>query len=113
MTRHQVQDIRNVAFCGHGGAGKTSLVDALLLKTGAVSGNHNVADGTSVCDFDAEEKAHKRTIEAKLTHFTHAGKRFNVIDTPGYADFIGQTIGSLRAVDTRRSSCAPHRRPPA
>ena len=47
-----------------------------------------------------KKKAHKRTIEASITHFEHAGKRFNVVDTPGYADFIGQTIGALRGVDT-------------
>jgi elongation factor G len=100
MTRHQVQDIRNIAFCGHGGAGKTNLVDQLLIKTGAVSGHHSVTDGTSVCDFDAEEKQHKYSIESSVVHFTHAGKRFNAIDTPGYPDFLGQTIGALSAVET-------------
>jgi elongation factor G len=100
MTRHQVQDIRNIAFCGHGGSGKTTLVDALLMKTGAVTGMHSVADGTSVCDFDAEEKHHKHSIESSLVHFSHAGKRFNAIDTPGYPDFLGQTIAALTAVET-------------
>jgi elongation factor G len=100
MTRHQVQDIRNIAFCGHGGAGKTMLVDQLLLQTGAVTGHHNVADGTSICDYDAEEKQHKHSIESTVVHFHHAGKRFNVIDTPGYPDFLGQTIGALSAVET-------------
>ena len=81
-------------------AGKTTLVDQLLVKTGAVSGQPSVDAGTSICDFDEEEKHHKYTIEAAVVHFDHAGKRFNVIDTPGYPDFIGQTIGALRAVDT-------------
>ena len=98
MARN-VQDIRNLALCGHGSAGKTTLADALLVKTGAVSGNPSVDDGTSICDFDDEEKAHKYTIEAKVTHFEHGGKRFNLIDTPGYPDFIGQVIGALRGVD--------------
>jgi elongation factor G len=100
MTRHQVQDIRNIAFCGHGGAGKTNLVDQLLIKTGAVSGHHSVTDGTSVCDFDAEEKVHKYSIESSVVHFNHAGKRFNAVDTPGYPDFLGQTIAALSAVET-------------
>ena len=100
MTRHPVQDIRNIAFCGHGGAGKTSLIDQLLIKTGAVTGPHSVIDGTSVCDFDPEEKAHKYTIESSVVHFNHAGKRFNVIDTPGYPDFLGQTLAALSAVET-------------
>ena len=60
----------------------------------------SVDDGTSVCDFDEEEKHHKYSIEAALVHFDHAGKHFNVIDTPGYPDFIGQAIGALRAVET-------------
>jgi elongation factor G len=100
MSKHKVEDIRNIAFCGHGGCGKTTLADKLLVKTGAVSGEPSVDAGTSIGDFDAEEKAHKRTIEASVTHFEHGGKRFNVVDTPGYADFIGQTIGALRGVDT-------------
>src|SRR5207247_8932914 len=100
MSKYKVEDIRNIALCGHGGCGKTTLADKLLVKTGAVSGEPSVDAGTSIGDFDAEEKVHKRTIEASVTHFEHAGKRFNVVDTPGYADFIGQTIGALRGVDT-------------
>ncbi len=100
MSKHKVEDIRNIALCGHNGCGKTMLADKLLIKTGAVSGEPSVDAGTSIGDFDAEEKAHKRTIEASITHFEHGGKRFNVVDTPGYADFIGQTIGALRGVDT-------------
>src|SRR6187455_1190005 len=94
------EDIRNIAVCGHGSSGKTTLVDQLLVKTGAVSGQPSVDSGTSICDFDEEEKHHKHSVEASIVHFDHAGKRFNVIDTPGYPDLIGQTIGALRAVET-------------
>ena len=100
MTTRNVQDIRNIAVCGHGSSGKTTLVDQLLVKTGAVSGQPSVDSGTSICDFDEEEKHHKHSIESAVVHFDHGGKRFNVIDTPGYPDLIGQTIGALRAVDT-------------
>lgn len=100
MAKPNVHDIRNIALCGHSAAGKTKLADTFLIKTGAVHSNPDVDQGTSVCDFDPEEKAHKRTIEASLIHFDHGGKRFNIIDTPGYGDFIGQTIGALRGVDT-------------
>jgi elongation factor G len=100
MSNHKVEDIRNIALCGHGGCGKTTLADKLLIKTGAVTSEPSVDAGTSVCDFDPEEKAHKRTIESSIVHFEHAGKRFNLVDTPGYGDFIGQTIGALRGVDT-------------
>ncbi len=96
----KVNDIRNVAICGHGSSGKTTLVDRMLVKTGTVNANPSVDEGTSICDFDAEEKEHKYTIEASVVHFDHAGKQFNVIDTPGYPDFIGQTIGALHGVDT-------------
>ena len=58
MTR-KVEDIRNIAVCGHGSSGKTSLVDKLLGKTGAVNANPSVDDGTSICDFDEEEKSYR------------------------------------------------------
>lgn len=96
----KVEDIRNITVCGHGTSGKTTLIDHMLSKTGAVSGNPNVDDGSSVCDFDEEEKHHKHSIESTVVHFDHAGRRFNVIDTPGYPDLIGQTVGALRGVDT-------------
>lgn len=100
MPKYQVEQIRNIALCGHGHSGKTTLVDKLLFKTGAVNRQANVTDGTSICDFDDEEKHHKYSIEASVVHCEHAGKRFNIIDTPGYPDFIGQTIAALRGVDT-------------
>jgi elongation factor G len=96
----KIEDIRNIAIVGHGSAGKTSLVDQILVKTGAVNANPSVDDGTSICDFDEEEKHHKYSIESALTHFEHGGKHFNMIDCPGYPDLIGQTIGGLRGVDT-------------
>ena len=67
-----VEDIRNIAVCGHGSSGKTTLVDQLLVKTGAVSGQPSVDTGTSICDFDEEEKHHKHSIEASVVHFDHA-----------------------------------------
>ncbi|MGL4594723.1 MAG: GTP-binding protein, partial [Thermoguttaceae bacterium] len=100
MSKFNISDIRNIALCGHGGSGKTTLLDTLLNETGTVKKLASVDDGTSICDFDDEEKAHKYTIESSVTHFEHAGKLFNIIDTPGYPDFIGQTIGALWGVDT-------------
>jgi elongation factor G len=95
-----IEDIRNIAFCGHGSAGKTTLVDQLLVKSGAVIANPSVDGGTSICDFDPEEKVHQYSIEASVVHLDHGGARFNIIDTPGYPDFIGQAIGGLAGVDT-------------
>lgn len=99
MNEHKVEDIRNIAFCGHGSAGKTTLIDKLLAKTGTITRPASVDDRTSICDFDDEEKHHKYTIESTLVHFKHAGKYFQVLDTPGYPDYIGQTLGALRAVE--------------
>ena len=99
MAKSKVEDIRNIVLCGHGSSGKTTLADKLLTLTGTVNANPSVDDGTSICDFDPEEKHHKYSIEASVIHFQHKGKRFNVIDAPGYPDFIGQTIGALSGVD--------------
>ncbi|HPM82635.1 MAG TPA: elongation factor G [Candidatus Anammoximicrobium sp.] len=100
MANVKIEDIRNIALGGHGSSGKTTLVDKMLVKTGAVNANPSVDEGSSICDFDPEEKHHKYTIEAKVVHLSHAGKEFHVLDTPGYPDFIGQTICALRGADT-------------
>ncbi len=90
---------RNLAICGHASAGKTTLVDRLLAETGAVSGTPSVTDQTSISDFDEEEKAHGHSIESSLVHLSHGKTSFNLIDTPGYSDFIGGMIGAVAAVD--------------
>ncbi len=99
MAKAKVADIRNIALCGHGSTGKTTLVDQMLITTGTVNANPSVDDETSICDFDPEEKKHKYSIESTLTHFSHGGKFFNTFDTPGYPDFIGQTMCALAGVD--------------
>jgi len=100
MAKIEVNDIRNWVLCGHGSTGKTTLLETMLHETGMVKRPASVDAGTSTCDFDEEEKIHKYTIEAKVTHFEHSGKHFHVLDTPGYPDFIGQTIGAMRGVDS-------------
>ena len=100
MAKHPVADIRNVAFVGHGAVGKTTLSDLMLFKAGAANRAGSVDDGSSVLDSDDEAKHHKHSITSTLIHFKHAGKHINVVDTPGYPDFIGQAIGALRAVET-------------
>jgi elongation factor G len=95
----EVKSIRNFCLCGHGSAGKTTIADSLLTLTGAVSGSPSVDNGSSICDFDPDEKHHKYSIESACVHFEHKGKYFNLIDTPGYPDFIGQTICAMHGVD--------------
>jgi elongation factor G len=100
MAKHQAADIRNVALIGHGAVGKTTLADLLLFKSGAATRAGSVDDGSSLLDTDEEAKHHKHSITSTVVHFSHSGKYVNVIDTPGYPDFIGQAIGALRAVET-------------
>ena len=93
-------DIRNIVILGHGGSGKTSLTEAMLYKTGATNRLGNVDDKTSTCDYYDEEKEHQHSIQSAIVNIQHAGKLINIIDTPGYPDFIGPSIKSIPAVET-------------
>src|SRR6266404_6388729 len=87
MATYRVDDIRTVALVGHEVAGKTSLADALLFKAKAVERRGAPEDGSSVSDFDEEEKKHKYSIDSSVMHFDYQGKRIYLIDTPGKPDF--------------------------
>ncbi|UUO08134.1 elongation factor G [Blastopirellula sp. J2-11] len=100
MSTRLEASVRDIVLCGHGSSGKTSLIDRILETTHEVEGRHSVDDGTSVTDFEPEEKLHHYSVEAALAHFRHRGVRFNCIDAPGYPDFIGQTISAIRGADT-------------
>ncbi|MGA3066963.1 MAG: elongation factor G [Tepidisphaeraceae bacterium] len=93
-------DIRNVLLCGHGGSGKTTLIDNMLLAAGAVTRKASVTDGSSFSDFEKEEKEHKHSIYSSILHLDHLGKRINLIDAPGSPDLVGQGIACLPAVET-------------
>ncbi len=93
-------DFRNIVLLGHGGAGKTSLAEAILHKTGTSNRLGSVDDKTSVCDYYDEEKEHGHSIQAALINVRHAGKTINIIDTPGYPDFVGPAIAAIPAADT-------------
>jgi elongation factor G len=93
-------DIRNVVLLGHGGSGKTSLAESILHKTGVVNRLGAVDDKTSVCDYFDEEKEHSHSIYSSLVYTKHHGKDINIIDVPGYPDFIGPAIKSIPAVET-------------
>ncbi|MBW7989637.1 MAG: elongation factor G [Planctomycetes bacterium] len=94
------EDIRNIVILGHGGSGKTSLTEAMLHKTGATNRLGNVDDKTSTCDYYDEEKEHQHSIQSAIVNIQHAGKLINIIDTPGYPDFIGPSIKSIPAAET-------------
>src|ERR1700722_2088847 len=87
MAKYKVEDIRNIALVGHEQAGKTSLADDLLFKAKAVDRRGSVEDGTSVSDYDDEEKKHKYSIDTSVLHFETAGKKVNMLDAPGKAEF--------------------------
>jgi len=100
VARYSTEDIRNIALVGHGHAGKTTLADLILFKTGGNNRAGSVDDGTSLFDNDDDEKERKSSITSSIRHATHDGKRINIIDTPGFPDFLGQVAGSLHAVET-------------
>jgi elongation factor G len=91
--------IRNVVLIGPGGSGKTTLVETLLASAGAVPRAGTIQEGSTVCDFEDSEKTHGRSISLAIAPVVHRGTKINFIDTPGYADFVGEVRAGLRAAD--------------
>lgn len=100
MSKYQTQDIRNFVLVGHGSSGKTSLADAFLYKTKAVNRQGSVDEGTSVFDFEPEEKDRKNSIDLAVASTNHQGRELNILDAPGYPDFFGEAICGMNAVET-------------
>jgi elongation factor G len=100
MAQFATENIRTVALVGHGASGKTTLAEALLHKAGMIQTPGTVERGTTVSDFDPLEKTYQHSLRASLLHLETADTRIHVADTPGYPDFIGQSIGALDAVET-------------
>jgi elongation factor G len=91
--------IRNVVLVGPGGSGKTTLVETLLASAGAIPRAGSVREGTTVCDFEDSEQSHERSISLAIAPVVHRDTKINFIDTPGYADFVGEVRAGLRAAD--------------
>ncbi len=100
MPHYTTQSIRTIALVGHGAAGKTTLVEALLSGAGAIKNKGLVEKGNTVCDFDPQEKAVGHSLQSAIVHFEYENARVHLLDTPGYPDFAGQAIAALAAVDT-------------
>ncbi|UCV08202.1 elongation factor G [Dechloromonas denitrificans] len=100
MSKYTTEAIRSVALVGHGAAGKTSLAEALLHATGTINTRGSVEKGSTVCDFDAQEKEAGHSLSSAIVNFGYENTHVHLIDTPGYPDFAGQAIAALAGVDT-------------
>ncbi|AEG14998.1 translation elongation factor G [Desulfofundulus kuznetsovii DSM 6115] len=100
MKNYQTSQIRNIGVVAHGGAGKTSLVEAMLFNTGAITRLGRVEDGTTTADYHPEEINRQVTIHTSLVPCEWQNCKLNILDTPGYSDFIGEVRGVLRVVET-------------
>ena len=100
MGKYSSEDIRNLALVGHAGSGKTELAEALLHQAGALKSRGSLERGTTVCDFDPQEKQLGHSLDTAICSFDHDGKHINLVDTPGYPDLCGRALGVLAAVET-------------
>src|SRR5215831_6665905 len=99
MKEYLPQDIRNFAIVGHATSGKTMLSEAMLACAGVINRLGSINNGSTVSDYHESERDHKISIHASLLNAEWQGKKFNIIDTPGYLDFISEGLGALRVGD--------------
>ncbi|KLU62445.1 elongation factor G [Peptococcaceae bacterium CEB3] len=99
MKTYELANLRNVCLIGHGGAGKTSLAEAFLFASGATNRLGKVSDGNTVSDYLPEEVKHKISISTSLIPVEWQGVKVNVLDTPGYSDFMGEVMSALRVAE--------------
>src|SRR5437867_7977347 len=99
MKEYPPGEIRNFAIVGHASSGKTMLSEAMLACSGVVNRMGSIAGGSTVSDYHVEEKDRKISVHSSLMHTEWLGRKFNIIDTPGYLDFISEGLGALRVGD--------------
>src|SRR3989441_7851550 len=99
MNTYQPADIRTFAIVGHATAGKTMLSEAMLVCGGGINRLGSITHGTTVSDYHDSERGRQISVHASLLHTEWMGKKFNLIDTPGYLDFISEGLGALRVGD--------------
>jgi len=97
---YSMNAIRNIAVCGHGGTGKTSLVEQMLYRSKVISKAETVASGRTVSDYHDEEIEHKISLHASLMHLPWKEVKINLLDTPGSSDYVGEVVTSFRAAET-------------
>jgi elongation factor G len=100
MKEYTTELIRNVALASHSGAGKTMLAEALLHFSGATTRLGKVEEGSTVADFEDEEVRRGISISTALIPIEYKGVKINLLDTPGYTDFVGEEISGMRVADS-------------
>ena len=100
MGSFDTEHIRTIALVGQGGSGKTTLIEKLLEHSGAISAAGSIERGSTVCDYDPREKEHNHSVNLAVTNVSHDGTLIHLLDTPGYLDFVGQSLSALSAVET-------------
>src|SRR6266581_9802670 len=99
MKTYQPSEIRNFAIVGHASGGKTMLTEAMLVCGGVLNRLGSIAAGTTASDYHDSERQRQISVHAAFLHTEWQGKKFNIIDTPGYLDFISEGLGALRVGD--------------
>src|SRR5258706_3431952 len=99
MKEYKPGDIRNFAIVGHASSGKTMLSEAMLAFAGVINRMGSISGGSTVSDYHENEQHRQISVSATLMHLDWLGKKFNIIDTPGYLDFISEGLGALRVGD--------------
>src|SRR6476646_2846976 len=92
-------DLRNFAIVGHASSGKTMLSEAMLACAGVIGRMGNIAQGTTVSDYHVSERHHQISTQTSLLHCTWTGKKLNILDTPGYLDFMSEALAAVRVAD--------------
>ncbi|HLF31548.1 MAG TPA: GTP-binding protein, partial [Xanthomonadales bacterium] len=100
MPKYRTEDIRNITLVGHTGSGKTSLIEALLVKSGTIGEAGSVERGTTTTDHDPLEKEFQHSLDSAIASLEFDGTHINLIDTPGFADFRGPTLTAMAATET-------------
>src|SRR5262245_60573056 len=99
MATSSTADLRNFAIVGHASSGKTALSEAMLACAGVVGRLGSIADGTTVSDYHVTERQHQISTQTSLLHCMWMGKKLNILDTPGYLDFISEGLAAIRVAD--------------
>lgn len=100
MKDYSIEQIRNIVVAGHGGTGKTSVIENMLFTAGATSRLGKVDDGNTVCDYDPDETSRKMSLYTSVAPFEWNNTKINLLDTPGFADFVGDVVGAMSVADT-------------